>query len=220
MWGMGLDSWNNVLVLSLSIAAAAAIIVGISTFIVIQLQKQEAIDAKDEFDRYKIEAGKQIAGADARAAEANKQAAQANLELARLKMPRILNGEQQTRIADKLATFGRKQFDVALLPGDPDASALMPMIEGALAQARWDEIDWADGSAINFQRVGQRSAGLVTVDGLIVQIHAEHAAELWEPASALAAALTAEGVPAKAEPGSGTPNTNPRAIHILIGKKQ
>src|SRR5690349_2390753 len=83
-WGLSLDSWNNLIVVFLSIGAAAAVAVGITTYIAFQLQKQEAAEAKDEFDRYKVDADKKIAEAHARAAEANRIAEEERL--ARLKL--------------------------------------------------------------------------------------------------------------------------------------
>ena len=54
MFGLSLDSWNNVIVGFLAIGASAAVIVGVATYVVFQLQKQEAKDASDALDRYKV----------------------------------------------------------------------------------------------------------------------------------------------------------------------
>jgi hypothetical protein len=43
--GFGLDSWNNLMVGGLAIAALAAVAVGVSTYVVIKLQKAEAAAA-------------------------------------------------------------------------------------------------------------------------------------------------------------------------------
>jgi hypothetical protein len=50
-------------------------------------------------------------------------------------------------------------------------------------------------------------------------MHPKKVAQFAAAANAVALALSAEGVAAKAEPGLGVPNTNPNAIHVLIGKK-
>jgi hypothetical protein len=46
MLGLGLDSWNNILLFFLAITAVAAAFVGFSTYATIQLAKQEAADSK------------------------------------------------------------------------------------------------------------------------------------------------------------------------------
>jgi hypothetical protein len=50
-------------------------------------------------------------------------------------------------------------------------------------------------------------------------MHPEQKLELGAAALALASALSAEGIDARAEAGLGVSNTNVEAIHILIGKK-
>src|ERR1700747_704829 len=99
MLGLGLDSWNNVLLFFLAITAVAASFVGFSTYATIKLAKQEAADSKREFDEYKltvegkvaeaksegIKAGETASNALLRAAELEKEAANARLETERLK---------------------------------------------------------------------------------------------------------------------------------------
>ena len=99
MWGMGLDAWNSAQIVFLSIAAAAAILVGVSQFVIIKLQKFAAIGAEGEFKKYKltvegqvadakkegIEAGKTAGNALVRAAELEKEAANARLETEKIK---------------------------------------------------------------------------------------------------------------------------------------
>ncbi|MBM3731902.1 MAG: hypothetical protein FJW24_00300 [Acidimicrobiia bacterium] len=98
MLGLDLDSWNDVMVASLAIGAAAAVVVLMATFAVIRLQKAESAAAKDEFERYKLAVSVDIAGANERAAEANKIAE--GEKLARHKIeekirPRVLSVEQE-----------------------------------------------------------------------------------------------------------------------------
>jgi hypothetical protein len=52
-----------------------------------------------------------------------------------------------------------------------------------------------------------------------VDIHPAHRTRLLAIAQALAAALSAEGISAIADEGSGGVSENPGAIHILVGKK-
>jgi hypothetical protein len=83
MLGLDLDSWNNMLVASLAIAAAAAVIVGVSTFAVIRLQNAAELETKEEFDRYKLEAAKSISEANARTKEAEVKLAEIREKLGR-----------------------------------------------------------------------------------------------------------------------------------------
>lgn len=58
MLGLSLDTWNNIMLSFLGVAAVAAAVVGISTYAAVQLAKLEAKDASDALDRYKAEAAK------------------------------------------------------------------------------------------------------------------------------------------------------------------
>jgi hypothetical protein len=144
------------------------------------------------------------------------------LELAKFKAPRILSTAQQGKITEAIRTFSGKQFDVALNT-EPEPQFLLPQIEDALKAGGWVEIDWkgnGGGDAeINFVRGGRTTAGIVIASGVIIQMRHEDLPELWQAAQALASALNAEGIAAKAEPGLGFPNTNIKTIHVMVGKK-
>jgi len=195
------------------------------------LAQKEAAEAKKiagGFERDISTANQRAAEANAKAEEfrlaiaaANERAAQATLELARLKTPRTLNHEQQKRISEQLKPFSGTQFDVALNV-EAEPQELLLRIENALKAAGWTEIDWKTGAGvaeINFSRKDHPQAGIVAVTGIIIQLHPEQAPELWPRAQALASALNAEGIFAKAEAGIGILNANTKAIHVLVGKK-
>ncbi len=76
MLGLDLDSWNNLMLISLTIAALAAVVLAVATTAVIRLQKEES-----------IEAGVKIAEANKRAAEASLATEQLRQQMA----PRRLN---------------------------------------------------------------------------------------------------------------------------------
>src|SRR3981081_139920 len=89
--GLSLHGWENTMVVSLIVAGLFALIAGAATWAVVRLQRIEIGEAKVEFDRYKLEAGEQVARANAAgdaarssAAEANKKAEEERLE--RLKL--------------------------------------------------------------------------------------------------------------------------------------
>ena len=178
----------------------------------------------DSFERDIVSAKTQSAEAEShladalqRAAEAKQEVVKANLELAKLKTPRSLTEEQRKRIASKLKSFPPMEFDVALTDL-PDPQDLLPQLENALEMAGWTEVDWKGGS-IAFVRPPRRTAGLVTLTGVVIQMHKEQVGKFGAAAVALAQALNAEGIDAKAEPGVGPKNDNANAIHILIGEK-
>jgi hypothetical protein len=87
MLGLGLDSWNNIIVWLVALAGAFALLAAIATYVAFQLQKQEAHDSADAFARYKVETGGRIAEADARALEAQAQ-------LVKFKSPRNMMPDQ------------------------------------------------------------------------------------------------------------------------------
>src|SRR6266851_3627047 len=54
MLGLSLHGWENTMVASLALAAVFAAIVGICTYCVVQLQREEIQASKDDFEKYKI----------------------------------------------------------------------------------------------------------------------------------------------------------------------
>jgi hypothetical protein len=203
-WASSFYGWAN-------IGLITSLVVGvISTVLVVWTG-----NTKEEYLR------RDLANTNERAAKAEDHAAQANLELAKLKAPRSLSSEQQKQISEKLRVFGGLEFDVALDPKS-EPQDLLSQVEDALTSAGWKEIDWKAGNAsaeLNFVRKGRPAAGIAAVSGVIIQLHPERVGELMPVAEAIASALNAEGIVAKAEPGLGVPNVNGGAIHVLIGDK-
>jgi hypothetical protein len=99
MWGLSLDTWNNVLLTFLAIAALAAAVVGFVTYATIRLANEEAAASKAEFESYKltvegqvseakregIKAGETASNAQLRTAELEKEAANAKLQTEQIK---------------------------------------------------------------------------------------------------------------------------------------
>jgi hypothetical protein len=50
MLGLGLDAWNNIMLLFLGVGGIAAVGVGISTYCVVQLQRREAVDDAERIE--------------------------------------------------------------------------------------------------------------------------------------------------------------------------
>jgi len=57
MLGLGLDSWNKLIVGLAALAGVFGLLTAIATYVAFQLQKQEALDSTNTFARYKLETG-------------------------------------------------------------------------------------------------------------------------------------------------------------------
>ena len=73
MFGLGLSSWNTIMVVFLGLAAFAALGLAASTRIVIVLQNRAEELAKNEFETYKLTVGVQVAEAKKEGLEQEKQ---------------------------------------------------------------------------------------------------------------------------------------------------
>ena len=201
MLGLSLHAWENVTLISLGVAAIAAVFVGISTYAVINLQKVEAEDAKNDLEKYKLDAGQKIAEAVARAAEAN-------LELERLKAPRTLTAEQQLRITEKVKIFHGTTFEVITYPGEPEPVAFSSIIAGILVRAGW---------TLNPNNSHGSLLGLAS--GVVVVVGKQAGAKAEQSGTVLLESITSEGVDARL--GSASLQINPTsiAIQLQVGKK-
>ncbi len=160
MLGFSLDAWNSIMIGSLVIAAFAAVCVGMSTWIIVRLQKQEAIDSAKQFDKYKlgvedrvaeakkegIEAGKTAGNAILRAAELEKEAASARLETEKIKSAvswRVIPPDAIKKLGEAL----RRSPGVVNLrytDGDPEALFMAIQLSRILEASGWSV---APGSA-------------------------------------------------------------------------
>jgi hypothetical protein len=136
MWGFDLDSWNSLLLLSLAITALAAFAVVVATTAVMRLQRAAELATKEEFERYKLEAGEKISAANAVGDTAKAAAAEANL--ARLKLeeklaPRRLSNEQQNTLAASLEQFMGRKIRIESYSLDVEGEILAQQIGGAIA---------------------------------------------------------------------------------------
>jgi hypothetical protein len=146
MLGLGLDSWNNVMLFFLAVGAFAAALVGVSTFAVVQLQKAETQAAKDEFEKYKVDAGLEIAKANEAAGKANeraatleKEAAQARAEQERLRgqlaWRRLTKVQHDAIVAALRAYRPPLPLDVVYPLGDAEAATFAAEIVRCLGDA-------------------------------------------------------------------------------------
>ena len=57
LWSLGVEGWNN-LIVGFGVASGVFVVLtGAATYIAFGLQKQEAVDASQALERYKIGAG-------------------------------------------------------------------------------------------------------------------------------------------------------------------
>jgi hypothetical protein len=175
-----------------------------------RLAVEENARTKDEFERYKLDAGRKIL-------EANAQAEQAKLELEKFKAARSLSHEQQSRITSKLKPFAGTVFDAAHGPkGDPEPIVFLRFLEPTLLSAGWIAIPWTGGGE-TYTEVGMPTIGLTAVTNVLVDVHPDWWPKYGAAATALAAALVAEGIDAKAD--SERASVKSDAIHIRVGRK-
>jgi hypothetical protein len=154
MLGWSLDTWNSIMLLSLTVAGVAAAVVVVSTYATIELAKKEAADQKKELDAYKltvegkvaeaekegIEAGKTAGNALLRTAELEKQPAElkaANLALEAKITPRRLTGEASRSMSERLSAKSGSGIAIVSRLNDPEASDLGDDLASAFNNARW-----------------------------------------------------------------------------------
>jgi len=152
MLGLNVDTWNDVMVAFLAIASFGAVFAGVSQFVVIKLQKAEAIQAAQDLAIYKagvskqvedarnegVEAGKAASNALLRAAELEKEAIVAKLEAEKLKQIvawREIPKESAEALEKSLSSPG--SVNLRWMDGDPEALFLAIQFSKILSKARW-----------------------------------------------------------------------------------
>jgi hypothetical protein len=214
---LSLRGWELAMIWSLGGAAFAALAVVVSTAAVVVLQREENEQTKAEFERYKLDATRDIEGAQERAKVAEQKAAEANLALAKFKAPRVLSSEQQRHIAGKLKQFAGTEFDAGVGPkGDPEPIYLARTIGSALGAAGWKFIAWTGGTE-TYSEPPMPPIGLTSVTNVIIDVHPDRWEKYGAAATSLASALNDEGIEAIASSNQTSVNTD--AIHIRIGRK-
>jgi hypothetical protein len=161
IWGLSLHGWEEMMRWSLAAAGIAALIVGVSTYFVVTLQREEIAASRNEFERYKIDAAKEvqsvrsdsdtkirvaseqagaeIAKANARSNEANAKALEAQLALAVFRQDRKLSDSQKSDISALLRKFAGTKFDGAVANNEPDMINLWVQIDAVLKAAGYGQ---------------------------------------------------------------------------------
>jgi hypothetical protein len=144
-----------------------------------------------------------------------------------LTTPRSITVAQSQRITELLKPFAKTPFDVNA-NDDQDSIDYAGQVALAMKAAGWDWRPWASGGPISQQNVGYPGSpgvGTLTLRGVVLQIVEPDRAALERPLTALAAALTDNGVPVRevsAVAGEHIAQSGRQAgsIHVLIGSKQ
>jgi hypothetical protein len=222
MFGLALDSWNTITVVFLGIAAVVACALAIATFVVIKLQKLEAIDKAAQFARYRLETEQKIAEANARATEANARANEAELKLAEYRRQRgTIVQELAAEFVDAIAPFKGTKFDMGHAPVAREQWDFAWQLEPLMAQAGWEFVEWSSGN--NFKKLNWTMQphfyGVANVNNVSIEFDERSGAELAKVTAALAAAFNKIRIEAVAtKSNNDSPNKN--IVHLLIGEKQ
>jgi hypothetical protein len=169
MLGLSLHGWEDFMIAALAGVAFFGVLVGVATWAVVTLQRAEIAASKDEFERYKLDAGKRIAGANAAGDAAKADAAKANEKaeaerLERLKLeailgPRSLTLAQQQAIAQLLKPFSGKRVAVTTYSLDGEGATLATQIMAVLQAAS--------------VTVDNRLASIMPMGGFSLGVHVE-----------------------------------------------
>jgi hypothetical protein len=223
MLGLSLHAWEDIMALSLATAAAAAVVVGVSTYIVIQLTRHANEEAAKQIAELALQ-GDQLRKDTA---EANARSAEAQLALAKFKADRNFDPRS---IAPRVAPFAGMEWDAVVVSGDLEADNLLNTVALALGRVRWLMIDWngpvpSRQPAGAVRRVGPlpSSFGGVFTRGTLITVHPEWTKDPNSPqmkaAEALAAALKEDaGIDCAGVIGMDL-GVNSSAIHVVISRK-
>jgi hypothetical protein len=182
--------------------------------------EQHSAEANAKAEGFRLDiakANESAAQAQAQVAGAMAEAAKANLELARIKLPRTLNLEQQKRIAKALSKFSGT--DVAFVVfSDPESLSLLGELDSTLQQAGWNRVEAPPtfSSDIGFNT----SRGMVfQANDVGLKISFPPDAPTMEPiVRAAAEAISAEGVPC--EPHFSDRLRGTKVIIVSVGQKR
>jgi hypothetical protein len=160
-------------------------------------------------------ANKEITEANERAAKAEQRAAEVNLELAKLKEPRTLLPEQQDIIISLMKPFAGQRFAFSVFP-DPEALALLRIVDATLKAAGWQRIDSQIGDLV--VNAAGATAGQSQDSGVQAFI-APQDTDAVSALRSLGASLTWAGIPCTLCTTDQLTGKTPKGITINIGKK-
>ena len=122
IWGLSLHGWEDAMRFSLAIVGIFGLIVGLSTWFVVRLQRAEIEHSREEFERYKVGAANELTAvsetakadvekAQAEIARANAQAATAPLTGAAKRAVSLANNRAKQNTGSENTSRQRKWYD-------------------------------------------------------------------------------------------------------------
>lgn len=236
-WGS--HFWHSVFIWSTGIAAvfggvgiAAAFVAGMVGYQVTEFSlekgRKDQLAANVEIEKSKKDARDALvraAGLEKEAAESKERTKTLELELAKIKLPRLLSEDRIRLLAEKLKPFASTPFDLAFIPGDPEAAIFGIHIATMLEVAGWKWMPWApEGSLFQqtFTITGTDKPNIGQVGFFDVGIFLKPGDpdSLAPPIDALIKVLKGEGFAVTFET-SANPNINTNAtVHITVGRKR
>jgi len=168
----------------LGVAAIAAVVVGVSTAIIIKLQKQSELESNERIASL-VTQGDQLRKDTA---EANARAVEAQLALEKLKTPRSIPPKEIARLVALLSAFAGTNAAIYILGEAPEPNGLAGVIAGILKAAKWDALTWhwsgvgaATGIVVLFKEGTEAQVG-AACDALIsafVSVHLDAGKQQW-----------------------------------------
>jgi hypothetical protein len=200
LFGLGLHSWEQLMLSSLGVAGLVAIAVFITTASVVILQRAEN-------------------------ARLTQKLADAKVELARLGTSRykLLTPFAIDSIVEKIKPFAGTKFDVGHESSGREQWNLSWNLEQLFPKAGWIFIDWEGPQKL--QKVNWTKElhwyGVANVANVAIELNPESREELLPASNALVTALRDVGIAAAVEDHPiGAIATNAKAIHVLIGGRE
>lgn len=163
-----------------------------------------------------------IAAANVQAAEASRKAAEAELALEKVIALRRLSPDQQAAVIAALSKVPNIRFDMAVVPGDPEALFLLMRLSAILEESSWQWIEFNHPTGPIMTVGGLRDKpnfGYVTRGNVSVEMDPDHVNEFLDAAKALSEALNTAGIPASTQTITSGDIPNHDTLHVLIGKK-
>jgi multidrug efflux pump subunit AcrA (membrane-fusion protein) len=153
-----------------------------------------------------------IAEAETRAKEADSHTADVMLELAKLKLPRILDFGLRDRLAKSVGPFSGQQFAPYVF-NSQESFDLWRTVEEILTRAGWKRVEPTKGDI----RLGD--AGLSMRSKVIVEYASSQAGDIEKRAAhSISEVLAAGGIEASAVMNPELEST-PRVLNVIIGSK-
>lgn len=227
IFGLGLQSWEHIMLLSLGFTGLAAIAVFISTMSVVTLQRRENANTQHEYKEFKLTVDAKVADAKQEGIVAGKQAGDALLKAAKLEkeaqklkaenlslqlkiQPRRLSGENIAKLKNSLIGLHPSAIAVISRIFDSEGGDFADDLSNAFQSAGWSTVRENNWTMPN------KGVSIATLEGTPIP------SELKDK---LLAALHSANVKASTitikndKRNTISPYFQPNVLYLLIGEK-